>query len=129
MRYPYCPTGYGDYGTRYNRPLGRITVVPSHAVCAERCTRYAGNQYTGGCKGYMTGMYFGMVFCRSYGGGWNSGFGGTQACAPWAIPSHRGMHSGQLGTVNQRTGQLNIGGNCCSRTSSVMESMATERGQ
>ena len=122
MRYPYCPTGYGDYGTRYNGPLGRITVVSSHGECATRCTTYAGHQYSGGCKGYQTGMYFGMLFCRSYGGPARS-----TSCAPWAIPGHQGLFSGALGTTHPRTHQKNVGGNCCSWTSSVMDTLAIER--
>jgi hypothetical protein len=116
LRSSYCPAGYIDIGTRFNRGLGRITVVQNHQQCADRCTQYAGAQYSGGCKGYMTGMYFGMVFCRSYGSNDR-----TATCAPWAIPWHKGAFSGELGAVHQRTGQTNIGGNCCTRTSSVME--------
>jgi hypothetical protein len=123
MRHVYCPTGYGDYGTRFNWGLGKITVVHSHAECAARCTRYAGHQYNGGCKTYMTGMYAGMVFCRSYGGNARS-----MPCAAWAVPNHPGMFSGALGHVHGRTHQENVGGNCCSRTSSVMDAMAIERG-
>jgi hypothetical protein len=116
LRSSYCPAGYGDYGTRFNQGLGRITVVQNHQQCADRCTQYAGAQWMGGCKGYMTGMYFGMVFCRSYGGNLR-----TVTCAPWAVPWHKGAFSGELGAVHHRTGQTNIGGNCCTRTSSVME--------
>jgi len=112
-----------SYGTRFNWGLGKITVVRGHAECAARCTRYAGHQYNGGCKAYMTGMYAGMLFCRSYGGS-----GRSVACAPWAVPNHSGMYSGALGHMHGRTHQENIGGNCCSRTSSVMDAMAIERG-
>ena len=112
----YCPAGYIDIGTRFNRGLGRITVVQNHQQCAERCTQYAGTQYSGGCKGYMTGMYFGMVFCRSYGGNDR-----TATCAPWAVPWHKGAFSGELGAVHQWTGQTNIGGNCCTRTSELTD--------
>ena len=116
LRTSYCPAGYGDYGTRFNQGLGRITVIQNHQQCADRCTQHAGAQYMGGCKGYMTGMYFGMVFCRSYGGNLR-----TVTCAPWAVPWHKGAFSGELGAVHQRTDQTNIGGNCCTRTSSVVE--------
>ena len=115
MRSSNCPTGYGDHGTRFNRGLGRITVVQNHQQCADRCTQYAGAQYMGGCKGYMTGMYFGMLFCRSYGGNYV-----TAACAPWAVPWHPGAFSGELGTIHRQTGQTNVGGNCCTRFSSVV---------
>jgi hypothetical protein len=110
LRTSYCPAGHGDYGTRFNQGLGRITVVQNHQQCADRCTQYAGAQYMGGCKGYMTGMYFGMVFCRSYGGNLR-----TVTCAPWAVPWHKGEFSGELGAVFYQTGQTNVGGNCCTR--------------
>ena len=29
--------------------------------------QYSAPQFNGGCKGYRTGMYAGMLFCRSYG--------------------------------------------------------------
>jgi len=57
----------------------------------------------------MTGMYFGMLFCRSYGGDLR-----TQPCASWANPGERGIGSGSLGSIHPLTGQLNVGGNCCS---------------
>jgi len=113
-RHNYCPEGYGDYGTRFNWGLGRITVVGGHAECAARCTQYSEARYNGGCKGYMTGMYTGMVFCRSYGGR-----NRTQPCASWAVPWNKGVFSGELGTVHPRSGQRNIGGNCCSNSTMV----------
>ena len=107
-RYSHCPTGYGDYGTRFDLGLGRITVVATHQGCADRCTQYSAARYNGGCKGYMTGMYFGMLFCRSYGGGlWST------PCAAWAVPWHKGFFSGALDVVSSITNQLNVGGNCC----------------
>ena len=117
-RHAYCPAEYADYGVRFNIGMGRITVVNGHAACAARCTQYADNRYSGGCKGYMSGMYFGMVFCRSYGGNYR-----TMPCAPWAVPWHKGVFSGEVGTIDPLSGQRNIGGNCCTRTSSVVELM------
>jgi len=111
----HCPAGYADYGSRFGRGLGRITIVTAHVQCAARCTHHSGVRYNGGCKGYMTGMYFGMVFCRSYGGDWS----GAQACAPWASPSNQGLFSGAVGFVHPRTGQENIGGNCCTNITFV----------
>ena len=64
--------------------------------------------YSGGCKSYMTGMYFGMLYCRSYGG---EAFETT--CAAWAVPNNAGFGSGALGSTHARTGQRNIGGSCC----------------
>ena len=61
--------------------MGRITIVHFDEECSNRCALYSGVQYNGGCKGYMTGMYFGMKFCRSYGGNAQ-----TQRCASWANP-------------------------------------------
>ena len=104
----YCPEGYSSYGNRYARGLGRITIVTTHEECAARCTLYSAPEYHGGCKGYMTGMYNGMLFCRSYGG---DAF--YTACAPWATPDNPGQYSGELGFVHPRTNQRNIGGNCC----------------
>jgi len=37
-------------------------------------------------------------------------------CAEFARPAHAGMFSGALGSVHPRTGQANVGGNCCSNT-------------
>ena len=113
-RLDYCPEGYGDYGIRYNWGLGRITIVTTHEQCSDRCTQYSDPQFSGGCKAYMTGMYFGMLFCRSYGGDVR-----TQACASWAVPTDPGVGSGQLGSVHSNTNQENIGGNCCSNTTFV----------
>ena len=110
----YCPEGYSDYGTRYNWGMGRITIVTTHKQCSDRCTEFSGAQFSGGCKAYMTGMYFGMLFCRSYGGNFR-----TQPCAPWAIPTDPGEGSGQLGSVHANTNQENIGGNCCSNSTFV----------
>ena len=114
----YCPAGYGDFGTRFNWGLGRITIVATHEQCSDRCTQFSAPQFMGGCKGYMTGMYFGMLFCRSYGGNYMS-----QPCAAWATPTNPGVGSGALGGVNERTGQLNIGGNCCSNVTQVENNM------
>ena len=83
----YCPAGYDDYGTRYNWGVGKITIVSAHQECADRCTQYSAPQYAGGCKGYMTDMYYGMLFCRSYGG-----TARTQACASWARPRTPGSN-------------------------------------
>ena len=110
----YCLDGYADYGTRYNWGMGRITIVTTHKQCSDRCTEFSGAQFSGGCKAYMTGMYFGMLFCRSYGGNFR-----TQPCAPWAIPTDPGEGSGQLGSVHAFTNQENIGGNCCSNSTFV----------
>ena len=115
----YCPEGYGDYGVRSNWATGRITIASSAEACAARCTQYSGVQFAGGCKAYMTGMYYGMLYCRSYGGNLR-----TQPCAPWAVPTNPGIGSGQLGTVHQRTGTLNVGGNCCSNTTVVKEAIS-----
>ena len=117
-RHAYCPAGYADYGVRFNWGLGRITVVTSHAECAARCTQYSASRYNGGCKGYMTGMYSGVVFCRSYGG-----LVRDMPCAPWAVPWHQGTFSGAVGYIHHATDQRNVGGNCCSRTSAVVELM------
>jgi hypothetical protein len=110
----YCPCGYHDYGIRYNKGLGRITITTSHEACADRCTQFSGAEYSGGCRGFMTGMYFNMLFCRSYGANAR-----TTPCAPWAKPDHAGMWSGALGSLREQTGQLNIGGNCCTNTTFV----------
>jgi len=109
---PDCPDGYVDVGVRFNVPLGKISIVYTHEMCAARCTLYSAPQWAGGCKGYQTGMYFGMVFCRSYGGIWQ-----TRQCAPWAHQSSKGDFSGELGSIHPRSGQLNIGGSCCSNSS------------
>ena len=122
-RHAYCPAGYADYGVRFNWGLGRVTVVANHEACAARCTQFSASRYNGGCKGYMTGMYSGMVFCRSYGG-----LERSIPCAPWAVPWNQGVFSGALGTTHPRSGQRNIGGNCCSRTSSVVEQMGAALG-
>jgi hypothetical protein len=110
----YCPCGYHDYGVRYNDGLGKITIEASHQACADRCTKYSGAEYSGGCKGYMTGMYFGMLFCRSYGRNVR-----TTPCAWWAHPNSVGIDSGALGDNHTRTGMFNIGGNCCSNITFV----------
>ena len=118
-RYAYCPEGYGDYGVRNNWALGRVTIVSSHEECAARCTLYSAPQFSGGCKGYQTGMYFGMLFCRSYGGNLR-----TTGCAPWAVPTDSGMGSGALGVVHPQTNQVNVGGNCCTNTTFVVAEQA-----
>ena len=110
----YCPPGYGDYGTRYNWGLGKITLVTTHTQCSDRCSQFSGPQFNGGCKAYMTGMYFGMLFCRSYGGNLR-----TQPCPSWAVPTDPGFFSGALGSSHTDTNQENIGGNCCSNSTFV----------
>ena len=117
-RLDYCPEGYGDYGVRWNYGLGRVILVSSHDACAARCTQYSAPQFTGGCKAYMTGMYFGMLYCRSYGGNFR-----TVNCAPWAVPTDPGLNSGELGSFNERTGRTNLGGNCCSNTTFVEQAV------
>ena len=115
----YCPEGYDDYGVRYNWGLGKITIVTAHAECEARCTQFSGPQYMGGCKAYMTGMYFGMLLCRSYGGNIR-----TLRCPSWAVPTNAGVGSGQLGNMHPRTNQMNIGGNCCSNSTFVAVDLA-----
>ena len=114
-RYDYCPNGYGDYGTRFNWAIGAITIASSHQACSDRCTKFSGPQFSGGCKAYMTGMYYGMLLCRSYGGDLL-----TQPCASFAVPTDPGMLSGALGSRHANTNQVNIGGNCCSNTTFVV---------
>jgi len=58
----YCPAGYGDYGVRYNQPLGRVIIVEAHSECSARCNQYSAPEFNGGCKAYQTGMYFGMIY-------------------------------------------------------------------
>ena len=82
----YCPQGYVNAPQRYAADLGRITIVHTDEECADRCDRYSGVQYSGGCKGFMTGMFYGVKFCRSYGGNAQ-----TANCAPWADPSLNGQ--------------------------------------
>jgi len=108
----YCPEGYTDYGTRWNWGLGKITIATSHEACSARCSRFSGPEYDGGCKGYQTGMYYGFLYCRSYGG-----FLRTTGCAPWAVPTNPGIGSGELSSTHQRTGTINVGGNCCQNRS------------
>jgi len=110
----YCPDGYDDVGTRYNWALGRITIVFTHEQCSDRCTQFSAPQFNGGCKAYMTGMYFGMLFCRSYGGNFR-----TMPCPTWGHPNNAGIGSGGLGVVHRITGQQNLGGNCCSNMTFV----------
>jgi len=105
----YCPTGYLDYGTRYNAGMGRITIVTAHEQCAARCTSFSGTQYDGGCRGYMTGMYFGSLYCRSYGKNAR-----TSRCPSWSKPGNKGIGSGAFGSVHGETNQENVGGQCCS---------------
>lgn len=115
-RFDYCLEGYGDYGVRYNWGLGRITIATSHQACSARCSEYSAPQFNGGCKSYQTGMYYGMLYCRSYGGNRR-----TIGCAPWAVPTHPGLGSGALGSIDPRTGNTNVGGNCCSNTTFVVQ--------
>jgi hypothetical protein len=115
----YCQEGYDDFGVRYNAPLGRIIVANSHTACSARCTQYSDARWNGGCKGYQTGMYFGMLYCRSY--GYNVR---TIPCADWAHPSDPGMDSGALGSTHARTNVVNRGGNCCSNITCVEASIA-----
>ena len=110
----YCMAGYGDYGTRYNWGLGKIMIVTTHKQCSDRCTQFSGPQFSGGCKAYMTGMYYGMLFCRSYGGNFR-----TEPCPSWAIPTNPGVGSGALGSLHPSTNQENLGGNCCSNSTFV----------
>ena len=109
-----CPDGYADYGTRWNQGLGRIVIANLHSDCSSRCTQFSGAEFSGGCRGYMTGMYYGFLYCRSYGRDLR-----TQPCAPWASVSSPGFLSGALGDVHPRTGQQNLGGNCCSNITFV----------
>ena len=110
----YCPEGYKDYGIRYDWGLGKITVASTHAECSARCTQFSGPQFSGGCKAYQTGMYFGMLLCRSYGGNFR-----TAGCASWANPTHPGVGSGALGSTHPTTNTVNVGGNCCSNSTFV----------
>jgi len=109
-----CFDGYADYGTRYNTNLGRIVIAFSHKQCSDRCTQYSAPQYNGGCKGYMSAMYYGMLFCRSYGGRLRN-----LPCMSYANPRSAGIDSGVLGSIHPRTGQMNMGGNCCSNSTFV----------
>ena len=110
----FCPCGYHDYGVRYSKPLGRITIVKTHQQCADRCSTFSGPEYAGGCKGYLTGMYTGVLWCRSYGS-----VDHTITCPFWAKPDHPGQFSGALDSFRPVTGQKNIGGNCCSNITFV----------
>ena len=100
----YCPAGFTNLPERWSWGLGRITIVEAHQDCADRCDQFSDEQYSGGCKGYMTGMYYGMLMCRSYGGAERA-----TACASWANPADPGFNSG---TPNK-------GGNCCVRIPSL----------
>lgn len=122
IRGNYCPEGYGEYieindsvrpGTpkRFNWGTGEIRITPSHEDCARRCTNYSGRRFSGGCKSYMTGMWAGMLFCRSYGGALFETY-----CAGWAHPLDPGLYSGRLGETHANTGTLNTGGQCCTST-------------
>ena len=113
-RTKYCPEGYDDYRVRYNWGIGRITIVRAHEDCSARCTGFSAPKYSGGCKAYQTGMYNGMLFCRSYGGDRR-----TMGCAPWAVPTSPGIGSGALGDRHPLTNTVNIGGNCCSNSTFV----------
>lgn len=119
----YCPPGYGDYGLRYRWGLGRIVIVAEHQECADRCDAYSDVRYQGGCKQYMSGMYYGMLFCRSYGGLFFD-----LPCPYWARPSSSGINSGDLHSVDNHTNQENLGGNCCSRTLSLPPPTPTAAG-
>ena len=90
----YCPTGYTDTPQRWGRGLGKITIVYNEQACSERCTQYSDAQWDGGCKGYMTGTYYGMLLCRSYGGR------ERKNCAPWANPSSGGACCTSIATVS-----------------------------
>ena len=116
----YCQEGYDDYGVRYNWGIGKITIATSHEACSARCSRYSGPEYNGGCKAYQTGMYFGFLYCRSYGGNLR-----TTVCAPWAVPTNSGYSSGALGSRDGQTGNVNVGGNCCSNTTFVVQTTPT----
>ena len=116
-----CGEGYGDYGRRFNQGLGRITIVITHEECSARCTQFSGPEFSGGCKSYMTGMYFGMLFCRSYGRNLR-----TTPCPWWAVPLSPGISSGSLGFIHPQTGQQNLGGNCCSNITAVEANVAAD---
>ena len=45
--------------------VGRTDALAGHQECADRCTQFSGEEFAGGCKGYMTGMYYGMLYCKS----------------------------------------------------------------
>jgi hypothetical protein len=116
-----CPEGYGDYGLRHNAALGSTVIVTSHEQCKARCDMFADPIYNGGCKGYQSGMMYGMLYCNCYGGTSYS-----INCAWWAHKDQPGMNSGALGEIHPRTGQLNDGGRCCSRTAAVFGSPDSE---
>jgi len=82
----YCPPGYVNSPKRYATEMGRIVRVQTNEECSDRCNQYSGARFNGGCKGYMTGMYFGVKLCRSYGGRAQSA-----NCALWANPSMDGQ--------------------------------------
>ena len=88
----YCPAGYTDAPQRFNWGLGKIVIAENHQACADRCTRFSGAQWDGGCKGYQTGTYFGMLLCKSYGGQLQ-----VENCAPWAVPEAGGSCCVRIG--------------------------------
>lgn len=106
----YCPDGYADLTQRFDWPLGKIVIVDNVEQCSARCDQYSGERWNGGCKGYQTGFYFGMQYCRSYGGNVKA-----RPCAPWANPNVGGISSGALGSVHPRTNRVIVGGSCCVR--------------
>jgi hypothetical protein len=106
----YCPDGYADLPQRFDQPLGRVIIVDSVSECSARCDQYSGERWNGGCKGYQTGFYYGMQYCRSYGGNVKA-----RTCANWANPNTAGINSGALGSVHPRTQRLIVGGSCCVR--------------
>lgn len=112
-----CPEGYGDYGLRHNAALGSTVIVTSHEQCKARCEMFSAPIYNGGCKSYQSGMMYGLLYCKSYGG-----TSYATNCAWWAHKDQPGMRSGALGDINENTGQLNDGGRCCSRTAAVFGS-------
>ena len=111
----YCPAGYTNITHRFNLGLGKIIIVTEHQHCADRCAQFSGEQFMGGCKGYVSGMYMGMLFCRSYGGNLPP----SRPCPSWGVPWSPGLFSGGLGSKDARTNQVNVGGQCCVRIAAL----------
>jgi len=113
--YEGCLPGYQNYGLRWARALGRIEIVTSHKACSARCTQYSDRQYAGGCKGFMTGMYDGYLYCKTYGSYSSATLkeSPNKKCAWFAEQYSPGHNSGELGEVHPRTFQQNLGGRCC----------------